>query len=221
MWGGGAKQTLWFIYLQTRLKSQRLLDAPCRNEVSDYQLASNWRWKAAFWCPKINTFRRTPGHNDSCLLGDNSHLCKKTMLISLCKVFDLNFKGFVSQLQTIPPSWCNLSGRRWGGGSSQALHCCADMSCRYVCWRHACATMCFQLHDCKPEIYRARSGEFKDIFSSFVVWVLLLCAREQEWRNRKQEGKLGSASARSALQEEDLETGSASLPFHSSSCSPR
>lgn len=32
--------------------------------------------------------------------------------------------------------------------------------------------------------------------------------------NRKEEGKLGSASARSASQEEDLEIGSSSLPFH-------
>lgn len=99
------KQTNFMIYLftDTFKVSASLLDAAHRNEVSVYQLASDWRWKAAFWCSKINTFTRTPGHNGACLLGDNSHLCKITMLILLSELFDLNFRAFVSQLHIIPP----------------------------------------------------------------------------------------------------------------------
>lgn len=65
---------------------------------------------------------------------------------------------------------------------------------------------------------------------SFVVCVFLLSGREQARQNKvegfptkqhkKEKGRLGLASARSALQEENLEIRSSSPPLHSFSCSP-
>lgn len=67
----------------------------------------------------------------------------------------------------------------------------------------------------------------KSIYS-FVVCAFLLSGREQAEKRggfptkqtRKEKGRLGFASARSALQEGNLEIHSSSPPLHSFSCSP-
>lgn len=94
--------------------------------------------------------------------------------------------------------------------------------------------MCFQANDRKRVIQAGQGAPlrcrlFMKSVYSFVVCVFLLSGREQALQkkgggfptkqNRKERVRLGFASARSALQEENLQIHSSSPPLHSFSCS--